>query len=74
MRWRAGYNWQRVESKKCIEFESIFLKIKVRVHSMGGKKSIPLRGCAARERRWEIGEQESDRGETFGREGRLARC
>ena len=54
MRWRAGYNWRRFESKKCIEFESIFLKIKVRVHSMGGKKSIPLRGCAARE---EMGER-----------------
>jgi hypothetical protein len=66
MRWRAGYNWRRVESKKCIEFESIFLKIKVRVHSMGGRKLIPLRGYAARERRWKRGEQESMSGEIFG--------
>jgi hypothetical protein len=58
----AGYNWERPKSKKWDEFLSIFLKIKVRVHSMGGKKLIPLRGCAARERRWERGEQESNSG------------
>lgn len=33
---------------------------------MGGKKLIPLRGCAARERRWARGEQESMSGQIFG--------
>ena len=33
---------------------------------MGGRKLIPLRGYAARERRWKRGEQESMSGEIFG--------
>jgi hypothetical protein len=53
-RWAEGYSSEGVESKKCYETGSIFLEIKVRVHSMGGKNLIPSRGRCARK---EMGER-----------------